>query len=725
MAQIWRKGEGGNPDRYVCSGVVTDRHHLLSANHCFEPHIGIEYYALSGSTVLGEGKRSTIIWKAAMGDLAALTTEQTDGPLDTKGAPYAQLGPNKKVPLRKELESHGWGKTCANCGPSTKLKGVFTKVNDNDDSLRARGGAAYRVRVTMPLSRIRAGDSGGPSGYFPTYGGVRVVTGVASKRVLEGADAYMAATYDQKGCDSGGGAPPCVHDWLQRAAKMKVYDDNHDELLAQRDITVMPLGDSITEGFKSSHGAGYRSRLGSRLDAATRDLDFTGSQHSGQVADPDHEGYSGQLIDFVAGKAKTAVPLFHPSVVTLHVGTNDVDRGIDLQSAPTRLGRLIDQILRDSPDTTVLVATLVPSKGAATQDRIDDYNDGVVDQVRLRAQAGKHVALVDMSDVTADDLADNLHPNDRGYDKMADAWYRGISAATAAGWVKDAWDGGVCTTRPGRWIDRGQIASGVGATRTNVRFADFNGDGRDDYLTVDPTTGAVHAWINTGGDSNGKPGWSDQGQVASGTNPTEDETVEFADIDGDGRDDYLLVDNDGSVRAWINKGGDSNGRPGWIDRGQIAAGVGSTGVDLRFADFDGDGRDDYLVVHPRTGAVHAWINNGGDSNGRPGWIDRGQVASGTGNGTDVIFGDVNCDRRADYLVRNPLNGAVHAWLNAGGDTGGSSGWIDRGRIAAGTGGDPDGLRFADVDGDGLDDYLLVHAETGAVHAWINRGGDPA
>ncbi|MEU2603049.1 hypothetical protein [Streptomyces hirsutus] len=58
---------------------------------------------------------------------------------------------------------------------------------------------------------------------------------------------------------------------------------------------------------------------------------------------------------------------------------------------------------------------------------------------------------------------------------------------------------------------------------------------------------------------------------------------------------------------------DFGDRPGWISRGQIASGV-DGGVEIRWADLDGDGRDDYLLIDSR-GKVDAYLNRGGD----PAW----------------------------------------------------------------------------------------------------------
>ncbi|MFJ8078234.1 FG-GAP repeat domain-containing protein [Streptomyces sp. NPDC096176] len=73
------------------------------------------------------------------------------------------------------------------------------------------------------------------------------------------------------------------------------------------------------------------------------------------------------------------------------------------------------------------------------------------------------------------------------------------------------------------------------------------------------------------------------------------------------RDDYLVVDAQGNVRAWQNNHGQSGAA--WINKGHIATGVGASGDQVELADINGDGRDDYLVVDDG-GAVRAWLNNG-------------------------------------------------------------------------------------------------------------------
>ncbi|MFI9201841.1 FG-GAP repeat domain-containing protein, partial [Streptomyces sp. NPDC053048] len=100
--------------------------------------------------------------------------------------------------------------------------------------------------------------------------------------------------------------------------------------------------------------------------------------------------------------------------------------------------------------------------------------------------------------------------------------------------------------------------------------------------------------------------------------------VRLADINADGKADYLILHDDSVVDAWLNNGGTGHG--GWTQLGNYATGVGDSGSRIRFADINGDGKADYLVLQDN-GAINAWLNNGG---GLGGWSKYGTFATGVG-----------------------------------------------------------------------------------------------
>ncbi|MFI2435943.1 SGNH/GDSL hydrolase family protein, partial [Streptomyces sp. NPDC018693] len=202
-------------------------------------------------------------------------------------------------------------------------------------------------------------------------------------------------------------------------------------------LRVMPLGDSITWGVGSSTGNGYRGPLWNRLAADGHPLDFVGTVRGGSMSDPDNEGHSGYQINKIAALADASLTRYRPNVVTLHIGTNDLIGASGPDAAIAELRALVDQITADVPDATVLVASLVVSTNSSEEQWRGTYNQAIPQIVRDAQAAGKRVAFVDMSSLTTADLADPLHPNDAGYQKMADAFHRGVRAADSAGWLRN------------------------------------------------------------------------------------------------------------------------------------------------------------------------------------------------------------------------------------------------------------------------------------------------
>ncbi|WP_328382373.1 cellulose binding domain-containing protein [Micromonospora zamorensis] len=185
-------------------------------------------------------------------------------------------------------------------------------------------------------------------------------------------------------------------------------------------VRVMPLGDSITDGFNVP--GGYRIELWQRFTTGAYRVDFVGSQFNGpaSLGDHDHQGHSGWTIAQIDANVVNWLRATNPRTVLLHIGTNDMYG--DTSGAPGRLAALVDKITNNAPNADVFVATIVPKSGADNQVRA--YNAAIPGIVQTRAAAGKRVHLVDMyRALTLSDLADGVHPNATGYRKMAAAWY--------------------------------------------------------------------------------------------------------------------------------------------------------------------------------------------------------------------------------------------------------------------------------------------------------------
>ena len=192
-------------------------------------------------------------------------------------------------------------------------------------------------------------------------------------------------------------------------------------------VRVMPLGDSITDGVTVP--GGYRIGLWQRFVNDGYKVDFVGSLSNGPstLGDHDHEGHSGWRIDQIDANITGWLRTYTPHTVLLHIGTNDVIQNHDLANAPARLSALIDHITASVPSAEVLVATIIPLANSGQEASVRTFNAAIPGIVQSKAAAGQHVHLVDMhAALTAADLADGVHPNAAGYDKMAATWYSAL-----------------------------------------------------------------------------------------------------------------------------------------------------------------------------------------------------------------------------------------------------------------------------------------------------------
>ena len=276
-------------------------------------------------------------------------------------------------------------------------------------------------------------------------------------------------------------------------------------------LRLMPLGDSITEGYLSTDGNGYRGALFTTLSGQVGTLDFVGSRDAGTMVDPDNEGHIGDKINDIASIIDGELKTYKPNIIALHIGSNDLNGGYEVSTAPDRLAALIDQIVADEPDATVMVAQLIVNGVATTEARIQAYNAQIPAIVEARAKKGEHVLVVSMSSLTTADLQDKLHPNDTGYQKMAANWDTGVKKAIANGWIVDPIAGSLAHPV-------GTIASGVAGlclndqnnSTTSGAAADISACSNDPSQQWDANAGMIliHGEcldVDDGGSANGTP----------------------------------------------------------------------------------------------------------------------------------------------------------------------------------------------------------------------------
>ena len=249
-------------------------------------------------------------------------------------------------------------------------------------------------------------------------------------------------------------------------------------------VKVMPLGDSITDGYTVP--GGYRIGLWQRFVANGYKVDFVGSLSNGpaSLGDHDHEGHSGWRIDQIDANIVGWLQTYQPHTVLLHIGTNDILQNDDVANAPNRLSGLIDHITATDPTAEVFVAQIIPLANSGQNAEVRTYNAAIPGIVSSKVSAGKHVHLVDQYDaLTTADLADGVHPNAGGYDKMAAVWYSALLSVSGSIGQPGSGGGGnaIVGTASGRCVD---VPGSTQTLGTQVQLWDCTGTANQQWTAT-------------------------------------------------------------------------------------------------------------------------------------------------------------------------------------------------------------------------------------------------
>lgn len=205
------------------------------------------------------------------------------------------------------------------------------------------------------------------------------------------------------------------------------------------------MGDSITQGGKRGRDEfTYRLPLQRLLNQADIAYDFIGSRTRGlhpdaawpEVApgvpfDPGHEGYYGHKTRMVVDKVRAAwtdnTPA--PDIVLIHLGTNDQKRGDYAKTVKEPLREFITFLREKNPEVVILLGHL-------------NFNDSpgafriMAELSELKAEADTDTSPVrtvphyqgwnENPGHPESDTFDWAHPNPRGQEKMALAWFRAM-----------------------------------------------------------------------------------------------------------------------------------------------------------------------------------------------------------------------------------------------------------------------------------------------------------
>jgi lysophospholipase L1-like esterase len=233
-------------------------------------------------------------------------------------------------------------------------------------------------------------------------------------------------------------------------------------LKAQDELRILPLGNSLTYGYydgtvPDNLKIGYRYKLYNLLNAAGYNFNLVGHTSTGYSVFPDAEngGFPGfrdnQLADVMQYgyyyDQWWTKHILYPTpyldnvpadIILLHIGTNDISYGNEDFNYYTGMKKILDAVdaFESSPggnEVLVLVAKIINKKnpdGSCSGDfwQVDYLNQVFTTEITNRINTtGDKIVMVDMQCGSGidynNDMLNDLHPNQTGYDKMGTMWF--------------------------------------------------------------------------------------------------------------------------------------------------------------------------------------------------------------------------------------------------------------------------------------------------------------
>lgn len=202
------------------------------------------------------------------------------------------------------------------------------------------------------------------------------------------------------------------------------------KLLANDPVKILPLGDSITQG--TSYYPSYRESLWVLLQEQGINVDFVGSHtelHGNPKSvtadfDHDHEGHWGWEVNEIIDELPGWLELYTPDIALVHLGTNDFDRGEEIDQTLDELKSVLDLLRLNNPNMTILLAEIIPMRFKSTR----QFNSSLRTWAKEQSTSTSELILVDQYSgyYSLIDNYDQYHPNARGQRKIARRWFDAI-----------------------------------------------------------------------------------------------------------------------------------------------------------------------------------------------------------------------------------------------------------------------------------------------------------
>lgn len=200
-------------------------------------------------------------------------------------------------------------------------------------------------------------------------------------------------------------------------------------MAAEQPWRIMTIGDSITEGGKTF--VTYRPLLAAKLKAAGYAVEFVGSRVSDSPGGPlRHEGYGGKNVEFLAATVPANFAKTPADVVLIHAGHNHTVEELPVPGMIAATERLILALRAVNPRVVVLLAQVIPAGKLPKYAYLPEFNRELAHLAPKLSTPAQPVILVDQAsgfDWPTDTIADHVHPNARGAEKIAERWFAAVA----------------------------------------------------------------------------------------------------------------------------------------------------------------------------------------------------------------------------------------------------------------------------------------------------------
>ncbi|MEU9234559.1 FG-GAP-like repeat-containing protein [Streptomyces subrutilus] len=238
----------------------------------------------------------------------------------------------------------------------------------------------------------------------------------------------------------------------------------------------------------------------------------------------------------------------------------------------------------------------------------------------------------------------------------------GVEASTGKLWLYKGSSTGTIATGS----QRVEIGSGGWNGMSNLAGGDFTGDGKDDIIAAEESSGKLYLYPGTGSGLGarkeiGSGGWNGMQDVIGG------------DFTGDGKADIAGVEKS-TGKLWLYKGNGAGSVGGGGSRVMIGSGGWKGMHDLVAMDIDNDGKADVVGAETSTGKLFLYKSNGTGLNART------EIGSGGWNGmNDLTGGDFTSNANDDLVGVERATGKLYLYPGTGTGLGarkeiGTGGW---------------------------------------------------